>query len=69
MAILIPTAIPVAFSLDGGSYGLTTIICLGGGAGWCHLWRPLLAAFGYNDFEFYRQQLRSAAPCANTIAL
>ena len=29
MAILIPTAIPVAFSLDGGSYGLTTIICLG----------------------------------------
>ena len=29
MAILIPTAIPVAFSLDNGSYGLTTIICLG----------------------------------------
>ena len=29
MAILIPTAIPVAFSLDDGSYGLTTIICLG----------------------------------------
>jgi Na+/H+ antiporter NhaC len=29
MAILIPTAIPVAFSLDGDSYGLTTIICLG----------------------------------------
>ena len=29
MAILIPTAIPVAFSLDGGSYGLTTILCLG----------------------------------------
>ncbi len=28
MAILIPTAIPVAFSLDNGSYGLTTIICL-----------------------------------------
>ena len=29
MAILIPTAIPVAFSLDGDTYGLTTIICLG----------------------------------------
>lgn len=29
MAILIPTAIPVAFSLDNGVYGLTTIICLG----------------------------------------
>ncbi len=29
MAILIPTAIPVAFSLDGDSYGLTTMICLG----------------------------------------
>ena len=29
MAILIPTAIPVAFSLDGDSYGLTIIICLG----------------------------------------
>ena len=29
MAILIPTAIPVAFSLDNGIYGLTTIICLG----------------------------------------
>lgn len=29
MAILIPTAIPVAFSLDNASYGLTTIICLG----------------------------------------
>ena len=29
MAILIPTAIPVAFSLDSDSYGLTTIICLG----------------------------------------
>ncbi len=29
MAILIPTAIPVAFSLDGDNYGLTTIICLG----------------------------------------
>ncbi len=29
MAILIPTAIPVAFSLDNGTYGITTIICLG----------------------------------------
>ncbi|MCZ6678656.1 MAG: Na+/H+ antiporter NhaC family protein, partial [Candidatus Poribacteria bacterium] len=29
MAILIPTAIPIAFSLDGGVYGLTTMICLG----------------------------------------
>ena len=29
MAILIPTAIPVAFSLDGGFYGLTTMISLG----------------------------------------
>lgn len=29
MAILIPTAIPVAFALDGNIYGLTTIICLG----------------------------------------
>lgn len=29
MAILIPTAIPIAFHLDGGAYGLTTTICLG----------------------------------------
>jgi Na+/H+ antiporter NhaC len=29
MAILIPTAIPVAFALDGGAYGLTTMICIG----------------------------------------
>ncbi|MBN2384218.1 hypothetical protein JXQ70_15175 [bacterium] len=29
MAILIPTAIPLAFILDGSSYGLTTMICLG----------------------------------------
>ncbi len=29
MGILIPTAIPVAFALDNGSYGITTIICLG----------------------------------------
>ena len=29
MAILIPTAIPVAFSLDNDMYGITTIICLG----------------------------------------
>jgi len=29
MAILIPTAIPVAFALDGNTYGLTTIISLG----------------------------------------
>ena len=29
MAILIPTAIPVAFALDGQSYGLTTIISFG----------------------------------------
>jgi len=29
MAILIPTAIPVAFVLDNSMYGLTTIICLG----------------------------------------
>ncbi len=29
MAILIPTAIPVAFALDGDTYGLTTMICLG----------------------------------------
>ncbi|MCY4403273.1 MAG: hypothetical protein OXD54_11910 [Candidatus Poribacteria bacterium] len=28
MAILIPTAIPVAFVLDGDIYGITTIICL-----------------------------------------
>jgi Na+/H+ antiporter NhaC len=29
MAILIPTAIPIAFALDGRVYGLTTIISLG----------------------------------------
>ena len=29
MAILIPTAIPIAFQLDGDTYGLTTMICLG----------------------------------------
>ena len=29
MAILIPTAIPVAYQLDGGSYGLITMISLG----------------------------------------
>lgn len=29
MAILIPIAIPIAFKLDGGTYGLTTMICLG----------------------------------------
>ena len=29
MAILIPTAIPIAYSLDGGVYGLTTAISLG----------------------------------------
>ena len=29
MAILIPTAIPIAFKLDGNTYGLTTMICLG----------------------------------------
>ncbi len=29
MAILIPTAIPVAYVLDGNMYGITTIICLG----------------------------------------
>jgi len=29
MAILIPTAIPVAFALDGNTYGLTTMICVG----------------------------------------
>ncbi|MBN1806257.1 MAG: hypothetical protein JW837_13500 [Sedimentisphaerales bacterium] len=29
MAILIPTAIPVAFALDGNAYGLTTMISLG----------------------------------------
>ncbi len=29
MAILIPTAIPVAFALDGDTYGLTTMISLG----------------------------------------
>ena len=29
MAILIPTAIPIAFALDGGQYGLTTMISLG----------------------------------------
>ncbi len=29
MAILIPTAIPVAFALDGHSYGVTTMIALG----------------------------------------
>ena len=29
MAILIPTAVPVAFALDGDTYGLTTIISLG----------------------------------------
>jgi len=29
MAILIPTAIPIAFHLDGDTYGLTTMICLG----------------------------------------
>ncbi len=28
MAILIPTAIPIAFYLDGQTYGLTTMICL-----------------------------------------
>ena len=29
MAILIPIAIPIAFKLDGNTYGLTTMICLG----------------------------------------
>ena len=29
MAILIPTAIPIAYALDGDSYGLTTVISLG----------------------------------------
>jgi len=29
MAILIPTAIPIAYALDGNTYGLTTIISLG----------------------------------------
>ncbi|MBD3235135.1 MAG: hypothetical protein GF330_00335, partial [Candidatus Eisenbacteria bacterium] len=29
MAILIPTAVPIAFELDGATYGLTTMICLG----------------------------------------
>lgn len=29
MAILIPTAVPVAYVLDGNVYGITTIICLG----------------------------------------
>ena len=29
MAILIPTAVPVAFALDGDTYGLTTVISLG----------------------------------------
>ena len=29
MAILIPTATPIAFGLDGSTYGLTTIVCLG----------------------------------------
>jgi Na+/H+ antiporter NhaC len=29
MAILIPTGIPIAFALDGGSYGLTTMISIG----------------------------------------
>ncbi len=29
MAILIPTAVPIAFALDGHTYGLTTIITLG----------------------------------------
>ncbi len=29
MAILIPTAIPIAFALDGSTYGLTTMISLG----------------------------------------
>ena len=29
MAILIPTAVPVAFHLDGGVYGLTTMVTLG----------------------------------------
>lgn len=29
MAILIPTAIPMAFAIDGGTYGITTMISLG----------------------------------------
>ena len=29
MAILIPTAVPIAFELDGSVYGLTTMMCLG----------------------------------------
>ncbi len=29
MAILMPTAIPIAFAIDGGTYGLTTMISLG----------------------------------------
>ncbi len=29
MAILIPTAVPIAFALDGNSYGLTTMITIG----------------------------------------
>jgi Na+/H+ antiporter NhaC len=29
MAIIIPTSVPIAFALDGDTYGLTTIITLG----------------------------------------
>ena len=37
MAILIPTAVPIAFELDGATYGLTTVMSLGAvldGATW-----------------------------------
>ena len=69
MAILIPTAIPVAFALDGDVYGLTTVICLGavldGAIFGDHCSPPL----GHDDSEFYREQLRAAPPCPNAIAL
>ena len=69
MAILIPTAIPVAFALDRDVYGLTTVICLGAvldGAIFGDHCSPLSDT---TILSFYRQQLRADTPCPNATAL
>ena len=53
MAILIPTAIPVAFVLDGNTYGITTIICSRRGVRWRNLWRSLLTNIRHHYPECY----------------
>ena len=69
MAILIPTAIPVAFVLDGNTYGITTIICLGAVLDGAIFGGSLFSHIGYNYLKCYCQQLRSDASCENTNAL